>query len=120
MNRAADRVACEIGVVDGLGHNTLACEGGVAVNEERQDISLAVGASAVLLGACAADGYRVDGFQMARVRHQVDVNLRAALRDVLAGRADVIFHIAAAQHAARIDIFKLGEYFFGRTLSRCE
>src|SRR6185369_293672 len=116
VNGAADRVACEIRVVDGLGQNTLACEGGVAVNEERQEFLCSVGASAVVLGACAANGYRVDGFKMARVGNQVDVNLRAALRFVLAGGADVIFHISAAQHAAGIDVFKLGEYFFGLTL----
>ena len=28
----------------------------------------------------------------------------------------MIFHVAAAEHAARIDIFKSGENFFGRAL----
>ena len=34
-------------------------------------------------------------------------------REVFAGRAEVIFHVAAAQHAARIDIFEAGEDFGG-------
>ena len=116
VNGAADGVACEIRVVDGLGQNTLACEGGVAVNEERQEFLCSIGASAVVLGARAAHGHRIDGFKMARVGNEVDVNLRAALGRVLAGGADVIFDVSAAEYAARIDVFKLSKNFFGLTL----
>ena len=42
----------------------------------------------------------------------MDVNFVAAARDVFAGRAHVIFHVAGAENAARIDIFKAGEDFF--------
>ncbi len=45
----------------------------------------------------------------------MDVNLRAAASDVLAGCAHVIFNVAAAQHAARIDVFESGKHFFRRT-----
>ena len=39
-------------------------------------------------------GHRIDGFKMARVGNEVDVNLRAALGRVLAGGADVIFDVS--------------------------
>src|SRR5580704_9242852 len=44
----------------------------------------------------------------------MDVNFVAAARDVFAGRAHVILHIARAKNAAWIDVFKAGEDFFVR------
>jgi len=46
------------------------------------------------------------------VRDQDDVNFITAARDVLAGRAHVVLHIAGAENAARIDIFESGKNFF--------
>ena len=43
------------------------------------------------------------------------LTLTAAASDVFAGRAHVVLHVAAAQHAARVDIFKSGENFLRRT-----
>ena len=71
---------------------------------------------AVLLGAGAAHGHGIDGLQVAGIRDQVNVNLRPRPGHVFAGRAHVIFHVAAAQNAARIDVFKSGKNFFGRAL----
>ncbi len=46
----------------------------------------------------------------------MNVNMGAAASDVLSGRAHVIFHVAAAENASRIDIFESRENFFRRTL----
>ena len=51
---------------------------------------------------------------MAGIGHQVDLNLCARAGDVFAGRAHVIFHIAAAQNAPRVNILKAGKDLFGR------
>ena len=46
----------------------------------------------------------------------MDVNLTAAAGFVFAGSAHVIFHVAGAEHAARIHIFESSEDFLRRTL----
>ena len=97
MDRAADGVAGEVGVVQGLGEDALSGECGVAVDEERKIFFAATFAGAILLGAGAADGDGIDGFEMAGVRDQVNVNLAAAAGGVFAGRAHVIFHVAASR-----------------------
>ena len=78
VNRAADGVAREVGVVHGLGENTLSGECGVAVDEKRKIFFAAAFAGAILLGTGAADGHGVDSFEVARIRDEVDVNVAAA------------------------------------------
>src|SRR5271165_913294 len=68
-----------------------------------------------MLGAGAANGHGVNRFQMAGIRNQVNVNLGAAASDIFASRAHVIFDVAAAQHAAGIDVFKSSKNLFGGT-----
>ena len=116
VNRSADRIAGKVGVIHGFGKNALSGESGVAVHEQRKIFFAAAFAGAILLGAGAADGDGIDGFQMAGIRNQMDVNFVAAARDVFAGRAHVILHVAGAENAARVDIFKSGKDFFGGTL----
>ena len=70
---------------------------------------LAVGADAGLPGARASDGDGVDGFQMAGVGDEVEMDGAAIGGVVLAGGADVVFDVAAAEDAARVDIFKFRE-----------
>ena len=89
-------------------------KGRVAVHEQRKIFFASTFAGAVLFGACASDGDRINSFEMAGVRNQVDIDLGATARDVLAGRPQVVLHVAGAQDAARIDVFKCGEDFFGR------
>ena len=88
-------------------------ECGVAVDEQREILLASAFAGAVLLGARAAYGDGIDGFEMAGVRDQVDVNFAAASRDVFAGRAHVVFHVAGAENAARVNVFESGEDFLG-------
>src|SRR5205809_7113159 len=53
---------------------------------------------------------------MAGVRDQVDVNSSAGSGHVFSGCTHVIFHVTAAQHTSRIDIFKACEDLFLRPL----
>ena len=67
MNSAAHGVSREIGIVHGLRENSLACEGGVAMDKQRKIFFAAAFSGAILLGASAAYGYRIDCFQMAGI-----------------------------------------------------
>ncbi len=72
-------------------------------------LSVRTAPGTILLGAGAADGHGIDRLEVAGIRNQVNVNLGAGAGDVLSGRAHVIFHVAAAQHAARVDVFESGK-----------
>jgi hypothetical protein len=50
----------------------------------------------------------------------MNMDLLPALGDILAGRAHVVFHVAGAEHAARIDILELGKDFFRRALGHVD
>ena len=89
------------------------------MHQDRQHLALAVASEASLLGACASQGDRIDGFEVAGIRDQVNPHLPSTGAGVHARRADVILHVAAAQHAARIDIFEAGEDLGRRAASRC-
>jgi hypothetical protein len=67
VNGAADGVTGKIGIVHGLGEDALSGEGGVAVDEEREIFLASAFAGAVLLGAGAADGDGIDGFEVAGI-----------------------------------------------------
>ena len=82
VNRAADGVALEIGEIQCFGKNALACEGGVAVHDDGPNFveccartidDRAIGAASSLFCAGATHGDRIDGFEMARVRNDVNV-----------------------------------------------
>ena len=74
MDGAADGVAGKVGVVHRLGHDALPGESSVAVDEQREIFFRPPFAGAILLGARAADCYRIDGFEVAGIRHQVNMN----------------------------------------------
>ena len=67
-----------------------------------------------LLGARASHRYRIDCFQVAGIGNEVNVQLLAGGSGVHAGGANVIFHIACAQYAARVDIFEARDNFMRR------
>ena len=67
MNRAADGIAGKVGVIHGFGEDALSGESGIAVNQEREIFFASAFAGAVLLGARAADGDGIDGFEMAGI-----------------------------------------------------
>ncbi len=117
LDGAADVVAVEGGEVEALGGDALAGEGGVAVDDHGEDLIACceeVGGGAVfgetfLVGAGAAHDYGVDGFEVAGVRGEVEMDGLAGGGDEIAGGADVVFDVATAEGAAGIDVFELGE-----------
>src|SRR6185312_3842701 len=68
-----------------------------------------------MFSACSAHGYRINSLKMAGIRYQVQVdNYIAAGILPLAGCTKMIFHVSAAEHAPRINIFELGKNRCGR------
>src|SRR6476660_4162365 len=114
VDGSTDRIAFQVGKIEGLGHDSLARECSIAVDQQRYVFLPAVFSITILFGAGASHRHRIDRFQMAGIGHQVDLNLCARASDVLAGRAHVIFHIAAAQNAPRVNILKAGRDLLGR------
>ena len=119
VDGAANRVAAQIGKVQRLRGDSLPREGRVAMHQDGQYLGLAVAAQSRLLGARTAQRDGIDGLQMAGIRDQVNPYRPPTCAGVHAGRADVILHVAAAQHAARIDILESGKHFGRRDGSRC-
>ena len=111
---AADGVGVNIGEIERFRPDSLASECRVAVQDNREHLAASIGALTRLLGAGAADGHRIHGFQVAGVRHQMNANCGAAGGLIFAGRANVILHVARAQNAARVHIFKAREHFVER------
>ena len=106
VDGAARCVAGQVGKVHGFGENALTCEGCIAMDKQWEILFAAAFARTVLFGARAPHGHGIDRFQVAGIRDQVDVDLGAAARDVFAGRAQMVFHVARSEHAAWIYIFK--------------
>ena len=97
VDRAAGAVARQAGEAEALGHDALAGERGVAVEQQRQHgRALAVLAAVlVLLGAHLAEHHRVDRSRGATGWRQREVDLVAV--EVAVGRgAEVIFDVAGA------------------------
>ncbi len=94
MQGAPRGIAGQVRIVHGLGGNALSGKGRVAVHEQRKKFFASTFPGAVLLGACASDGDRINSFEMAGIRNQVDIDLGATARDVLAGRPQMVLHIA--------------------------
>jgi hypothetical protein len=114
VDGAAHVVALQPPQVEGLGEDPLAGEGGVAVQDDREDQLPGVVPQAVLLGPHAAEGDRIDRLQVARVGDQVDVDLMAVAAVEPAGRAHVVFDVARAEDAAGVDVLEAREDLGGR------
>ncbi len=109
VNGATDRISRKFGEIQRLGPDALSGKPGIAVDDNGNDLRLAVIAETHLLGAGAADGDRVHSFEVARIRDQVDVEGAAIGRAVFSRCTDVVLHVAAAEHAARVHVFKARE-----------
>src|ERR1700685_3273556 len=114
MNGSTDRVSRQVSEIQSLSYDALSRESSVAMHQQRQIFLGSMLSDPIMLGPGAANGHRINRFQMAGIRYQMNVYLSPAARDVLPGRAHVIFNVAAPQHAARIDIFKSRKNLFGR------
>ena len=109
VNRAADREAFERGIIQRLGPNALPGKCGIAVEENRNDPLRPFRADSHLLCARAPHRDRIDGFEMARIRYEMHREAAAVERDEFSGGTEVIFHVAAAEHAARIHVLEARE-----------
>src|SRR6185437_3973506 len=78
------------------------------MNHYRKNFVLSTPAN--LLGTNAACSNRIDGFEVTWIGNQMQVDCAAVASGERARRALVILHIAAAEYAARVDIFKLCEH----------
>ena len=103
VHGAAGAVAAQLRQVQRLGHDALAGERGVAVQQHRQhgEALLAL-VDAVLLGADDALEHRVDRLEVRRVGGQVDLGLAAVRGGELALGAEVVLHVAGALHRPRV------------------
>ena len=116
MHRAAHAVTVQIGQIERLGQDALSSECRVTMDEQRQIFLAAFLSRSVLLGAGTAHGHRIHCLQMAGIGNQVDMNFLTRAGQVFPSRTHVIFDVAAAQHAARVDILKPRKNLFGRAL----
>src|SRR5262249_20062121 len=107
---AAGGVAGQLGQVERLGHQTLAGEGSVAVDQQRNAPAPLRIAKEVLLGAGASFDDRVHGLQVAGVGRQRHVDALAGGGDSFAGKAHVVFDVAVAvERIGQVLVLELGE-----------
>src|SRR5260370_29532617 len=123
VNGAANRVGAQVREVERFRPDALPGKSRVAVHDDRNDFVLrfpgmvevsSAQAIARLLGAGPAHCDRIDSLKMARVRNEVDADFLASGSDVRAGSADVVFHVARAEDAAWIYVFKPADNFMGQ------
>ena len=115
VDRATHGVGRQVREIQRFRPDALPGESGVAMHHDGNDFversarSVDVGATQPvtrLLGARPAGRNRIDSFQMARIRHQVDPDFFSGTANVCARRADMVFDVARAQHAARIHVLE--------------
>ncbi len=103
MDRAASAVTRQLGKVQHLGDGTLPCEGGVAVDQDRQHPLAVRGGTVVAEHPLPRAGFsfdhRVHRLKVAGIGSQADPDVSLwKLADAFV--AEVIFHIAIASHQA--------------------
>ena len=101
---AADPIALDVGHGQALGHHTLAGEGGVAVDEDRQPRVRPGRIDLVLPGPHHPEHDRIDRLQVARVGGQLHLDVRAGRAHVLADRAEVVLDVARALDGCRVHV----------------
>ncbi len=117
LDGSADVVAVEGSEVEGLGPDTLAGEGGVAVDDHGHDLAAgfeevgfgAILGEALLVGASAAHDDGVGGLEVAGVGGQMEVYGFAGSGDEVAGGAGVVFDVASSEGGAGVNVFELGK-----------
>jgi len=71
VNRSAERESVEIGEIERFGHNALAGEGGVAVQDHRHDSCVVAVLEPYLSCARAAEDDGIDCLEVAGIRDQL-------------------------------------------------
>ena len=114
VHGTADVVTGQLRHIQGLRPDTLPGEGRIAVHGNFEHLLAPLRPAPLLLGARAAHGDRIDGFQVAGIGNQMHLDLMSVGGKEIACGAHVVLHIAATQNAARVDILEAGENFGGR------
>ena len=114
VNRAAGVEAARLRQLQRLHHDALACEGRVAVNQDRNDLVALRVVATLLARAHRAFDDRIHDFQVRRIERERDVHV--ARRRANVGReALVILHVARTLHVVRVVVtFELGEQHLRR------
>jgi hypothetical protein len=102
VDGAARRVALQAREVQGLRHDPLAREGGVAVEEDGQDLRALLVVERVLPRAHHPLHHRVHPLEVARVRGHAHGQRLARVRVVGAGGPQVVLHVARALGGVRV------------------
>jgi hypothetical protein len=105
VHRAAGAVALEVGEVEHLRHDALAGEGGVAVDQQRQDrVGARRSVDHVLHRPHHAFDHGVDGLEVRRVGGQLHGHDPTTAAGEGALGAEVVLHIARALHHVGVDV----------------
>ena len=110
MDRPARPITPQLGKVEGLDHDPLAGKGSVPMDEDGQNLPVALRAPLLLLRPDHAFQDRIDRFQMARIGDELYTDHRAVGGLVLAGESKMIFDVAGSARGLGIKItFELAE-----------
>ena len=109
VDRPAGAIPVQLREVQGLGHQPLAGEGGIAVDQDRQAELAVPVLEPPLLGPDPPLDDRVDGLQVARVGGQRQVDLVLVRRDVVGREAEVILDVAVAADGLGQVLLELAE-----------
>ncbi len=113
MQGAAGVVARQLTHLDDFVHDTLAGNGGVAVNENGQDVVVLRAVERIGLGAGEAQYHGVHGFEVRGIGQEFEVHVLAVRGFHLGGKPEVVFHVAVAETlVGDIFAFKFGENLF--------
>ncbi len=101
MDGSAGLVTAQLRQIECFRHDSLAGEGGVAVQQQAQDALALFVALLALLGPDLAQDDRIDGFQVAGIggERQMDA---IAVEIAVGGSAQMIFHVARALNVLRV------------------
>ncbi len=94
VHRAADREAAGLRHVEGLHHHALAGEGGIAMDQHRQNAPALAVLTPLLPRAHRAQHYRVHDLQVRGIEGQHEVNPALAAGRHVGGEAHVVLHVA--------------------------
>src|SRR5229473_7495202 len=109
VNASTNGKAFQSGKVQRLRPDALSGKRSVTMQDDGQDFLYAIFSTMYLLGSRASQRHRIDGLQVAGIGNQMHADRLAAADCVFSGRAVVILHVPAAEHAARINILKSGK-----------
>ncbi len=109
VHGTADVIARQLRHIQSLRPDALAGERRVAVHRDFEHLLAPLRSAPLLLGARAAHGNRIDGFQVAGIGNQMHLDLMSIGGKEIACSSHVVFYVAATQDAPRIDILEAGE-----------